>query len=479
LKEVIQIHKMEEVAIISSSSDSNIYVIDPRNGTQLAVFKNNTSGPNGIAIISSRLSTGGIAGPGDLIVSTQNKGLALHFWRWGQEQPAYKCHTPEKIACLTVTTGGFFCLGGSLSGTIHVWEVGTGSLVSSFEAHYRAVNCVTMAGANSDRLITGGEDALVRAWTLADLLEEEGTPPKPQWSGNAHSLPVTVLVPTPTLSRLVSASMDRTAKVWEVSSGQMIFSITCRSSLRSLVLDPLGSQVYLGGSNGDIFEMDLNIAAVKVNAPHAATNLASGGASKESLQLLKGHSTAVTSIAFSRQQSYLISTSEDGCTKVWHPQSRQCIKTFTLHKGASSQVLLVPRPAEIFSLDQQSLSSSRKKTTLPTPFQPFKKYKRTSPTKTSKQKSSEHLAVDHFLDSIPCFVGNVPDQHFFKIQTNMEQRCSSFLQKDQPHQNIAVDQNVEEALPAVKELQVELQRLKDENTRWQKVNTELMKKFVS
>ncbi|CAM9169782.1 unnamed protein product, partial [Heterosigma akashiwo] len=52
--------------------------------------------------------------------------------------------------------------------------------------------------------------------------------------------------PLPGASRVVSVSLDRTAKVWELGSGGCVLSVTCGAGLRALAADPAGRFLYLG-----------------------------------------------------------------------------------------------------------------------------------------------------------------------------------------------------------------------------------------
>lgn len=112
---------------------------------------------------------------------------------------------------------------------MYVWEVSTGNLLNVWPAHYSKVNQVVFTDDDSF-LISGGEDAIIKVWNLADLLEvfhhfffsllliilqaNAGTI-QPFCSWADHSLPISDLYigaggPN---GRLASVSLDRTCKV--------------------------------------------------------------------------------------------------------------------------------------------------------------------------------------------------------------------------------------------------------------------------
>jgi hypothetical protein len=73
-----QVTMVREVFVATSSTDPTIAVVDPRSASQLAAYKNNLSGPGGVANIQSRNSRGAPAN--GFLVGSQMGKQALHFW---------------------------------------------------------------------------------------------------------------------------------------------------------------------------------------------------------------------------------------------------------------------------------------------------------------------------------------------------------------------------------------------------------------
>jgi pre-rRNA-processing protein IPI3 len=57
---------------------------------------------------------------------------------------AMQCHAPEKIGPLAVSDDGSLCCGGGVSGRLYLWEVGSGALVRSWDAHYKVYTTCCM-----------------------------------------------------------------------------------------------------------------------------------------------------------------------------------------------------------------------------------------------------------------------------------------------------------------------------------------------
>jgi pre-rRNA-processing protein IPI3 len=107
-------------------------------------------------------------------------------------------------------------------------------------------------------LYTGGEDALVKAWNVLDLLalgrDEAMLKPLVVW--NHHTLSITALCPAQgNLARVASASVDRTAKILDVGSGSCLASIALPAAVNTVCLDPSQRLLFAGTADGIIHKV--------------------------------------------------------------------------------------------------------------------------------------------------------------------------------------------------------------------------------
>jgi len=148
-------------------------------------------------------------------------------------------------------------------------------------------------------------------------------------------------------TRLASASVNKTIKIWDAASG------ACLQTLEG----------YSGSVNSVAFSYDsMRLASASDDNTVKVWDAASGAC----LQTLEGHIGSVTSVAFSHDSTRLASASHDSTVKVWDAASGACLQTldigrplFTLSFNASSSGLLT----EIDAISFSSASSSNIATT--------------------------------------------------------------------------------------------------------------------
>ena len=101
--------------------------------------------------------------------AAQNSKGALHAWTWGREQPALRCFTAEPLCALAASADGAFAVGGTASGTLLLWQTGSGKLLRTWPAHHKAVSALAFAPDGS-WLASGGDDTTLCVGSLAGAL---------------------------------------------------------------------------------------------------------------------------------------------------------------------------------------------------------------------------------------------------------------------------------------------------------------------
>lgn len=67
---------------------------------------------------------------------------------------------------------------------------------------------------------------------------------------------------------------------------------------------------------------------------------------------LEGHTGNVTAVAWQNEGKWIVTSSEDGCLKIWDPRSPKAAQRNFDHKAAVNDVVIHPNQGELISCDQ-------------------------------------------------------------------------------------------------------------------------------
>jgi len=238
------------VAVTAGSGveDGPVHVWDVGTGTAIATLKGNMSDCHAIAFAK------------DLVVASQRTKNQVLVWRWTKDQPLLRFGVPERLTAVALSKSGRLCAGGGSSGKTFLWEVSTGELLRVWDAHYGRV-CKLLFTDDDEMLLTAGDDAAVNVWrTQALIRASSDTTLTARHCWTAHTLPITdVACGTLGGSRgwVATCSLDHTCKVWNLTDGSALFSVTCPSPLRSIAFTANDTRIAAGASDGRIYVLDL------------------------------------------------------------------------------------------------------------------------------------------------------------------------------------------------------------------------------
>jgi WD40 repeat protein len=244
-----------------------------------------------------------------------------------------------------VTVGG-----SQILGNVMVWDRNTQELLQFFTGHSLPITCFDIS-ADGKTLVTGGGDGLAILWDL-----ETGLPIQ-YYSG--HLLEIRDIEFTSDESRIITCSVDTTIRVWDVESGNTVriisglgneFTSISVESENPWVLSaekelPLNVGVrkgrgrlwnYLNGQQLSNYPdpttsyIGMNLGIVELT--HDNRSFAAGFigpndsylltiwdvTSGELLQEFEGHSGEINSIAFSLDDSYVLTGSDDETVTLWN-----------------------------------------------------------------------------------------------------------------------------------------------------------------
>uniref|UniRef100_A0A673WXB0 WD repeat-containing protein 18 n=1 Tax=Salmo trutta TaxID=8032 RepID=A0A673WXB0_SALTR len=235
----------------------------------------------------------------------------INVWEMQRkDQLQQKIVCPGIVTCLTASPNGLYLVAG-IAEAIYFWEVSTG---------------------NFSHFISGGKENLALVWSLASVVQLDlSLTPEPRHDLCRHSLPITdihcgLMGPQ---SRVATASLDQTVKLWELSSGEMLLSVLFDVGIMSVTLDPCEYyHLFCGGSDGGIFQVG--------DLPFHSTL----------------HRKLVTCLSVSMDGTLLLSGSHEETIRLWDIQSKQSIRSIN-HKGPVTNALIIPAPANMFLPDSR------------------------------------------------------------------------------------------------------------------------------
>eukprot|EP01137_Pigoraptor_chileana_P002879 Opistho-2@42333 len=329
---------MEEVALLASRADEQLFLYDLNSGTLLSTYK----GMAGCA-------THCVSALGhQLFIASPVDKPAVIGWCWQKDVPLYKNPVLEKISALVATPDGNFILAGTYSGRFLVWQTCNGNLHVAFDAHYRAITAIAISD-DGFHCVTGGEDSVVNVWRLASILSsvsDGDMSVKPLFTLTEHSLPVTSVRCGlgGMRSRVYTSSLDRTCKVFELTTGTLLASFSFPSSINCVTTDTAELRLFAGAADGNIYHLPL----------HGQGGLGAGGAlgaahGDAEHGLMAGSGAPIGSVAISHDGVLLLAGDDSGKVNAWHVSSGQVLRSFPELKGAVSACVVLPKPHDLFN----------------------------------------------------------------------------------------------------------------------------------
>ncbi|KAJ5231800.1 uncharacterized protein N7469_006388 [Penicillium citrinum] len=266
---------------------------------------------------------------------------------------------------------------GSEDTTIKIWDWELGELERTIKGHTRAVLDVDYGGPRGGTLLAScSSDLNIKLWDPADDYKNIRTLP-----GHDHSVSAVRFIPSGAAGSpmsgnlLVSASRDMTLKIWDVTTGYCVKTLSGHAAwVRDVVPSPDGRFLFSAGDDrvarlwdvssgetkatflGHEHNIECVALAPSTTYPHlsplagykkpppassSAEFVATGGRDKiirlwdargNLLKTLIGHDNWVRGLVFHPGGKYLISVSDDKTIRCWDlTQECKCVRTIEAH----------------------------------------------------------------------------------------------------------------------------------------------------
>lgn len=267
--------------IISSGDDGTTRVHNAANGNLIASY----SGLGG-TISSSAVSADSTA----FVVGTSDRNVVLRNLVNGTLLGQFAGHTGS-VNGVAINTSGNRIVSGDNDGIAIVWDVPSVSQVQTLTGHTAAVNSVAFSTANQAIVVTGSDDQTAKIWnaTTGALLLTLAPVFQNGQLVSGHSNSVTSVAFSPDGTRVATASVDRTAKLWDTATGAEILTFTGHNDrLTSVAFSPDGTQVITGSGDGTARIWSVATGAQVRALQPCASSISSVAFSPDGTQVLLG-----------------------------------------------------------------------------------------------------------------------------------------------------------------------------------------------
>lgn len=308
------------------------------------------------------------------------------------------------ITSLKFTHDNAKLVSGSADKSIRIWNAADGAVAGRIDTP-AAVTALTL-NQDSTQIFSGGADNLVRAWTTPTATKQLATAgipvvaiatsPDKKWlavptadgkidlidlatgqvakSFTGIAGAVTTVSFAPNSARLIAGGADKTVRVWDVASGQPVAVLQGNGeAVTAVSLHPNGNQAASGTADGKlaIWKLDVpaaqplagdngqapTVVAVSLDGKKLATAAVVDG--KQAIQIrdipggvtqtLLGHEGPVTALAFSPDNSRVVSGSADKTARIWTLGDSKEVAKFAGHPNTVTAVAFSANGQQVVS----------------------------------------------------------------------------------------------------------------------------------
>jgi WD40 repeat protein len=201
-----------------------------------------------------------------------------------------------------------------------------GPLLRTLEGHTDKVTAVAILPDGLSAL-SASDDKTLRLWDLTngDVLR----------TFEGHELDVSGVAITPDGHRAVSASWDYTLRVWDITTGEALRTLEGHASaVLAVAITPDGRRALSASTDKTLKLWDL--------------------ASGECLRTLEGHADEINAVAISPDGQRAVSASKDKTVKVWNLDSGETLQTLEGHTEAVTAVTISPDGLRAIAMSSDS-----------------------------------------------------------------------------------------------------------------------------
>ncbi|XP_037093242.1 lissencephaly-1 homolog [Pollicipes pollicipes] len=286
--------------LVSASEDATIKVWDYESGDYERTLKGHTDSVQDIALDHT----------GSFLVSC-SADMSVKLWSFSGHYECIKTmHGHDhNVSSVTFLPAGDFIVSSSRDKVIKMWEVATGYCVRTFAGHREWVRMVRVHP-DGQLMASCSNDQTVRVWLIntkeckVELRDHEHVvecvawAPQSAWPQISEGAAGDEKKSPHHGPLLASGSRDKTIKIWDVGSGQCLFTLIGHDNwVRGLVFHP-GGQFLLSASD----DKTVRVWSLKARRCH---------------RTLEAHQHFCTSLDMHASAPFVVTGSVDQTVKVW------------------------------------------------------------------------------------------------------------------------------------------------------------------
>ena len=234
----------------------------------------------------------------------------------------YEGHS-DLLNSVAATEDGLWLATASKDHTAIVWRYDAATdkftLYAKYVGHSAAVTAVGFPNINlkgyPEYILTGSNDLTVKKWTIPKPTTNDTLPhtiKNSDYTRHAHEKDINALSVSPNDSIFATASYDKTCKIWDVNTGNLVATLANhKRGLWDVSFCQYDKIIATCSGDKTIKLWSLDTFTV--------------------LKTLEGHTNAVQRCLFINKQHQLVSTGADGLVKLWDCASGECLKTLDGH----------------------------------------------------------------------------------------------------------------------------------------------------
>ena len=257
---------------------------------------------------------------------------SIHLWETVSGRKIMTLHTYTAWVWAVVFAphpqhlGEYILVSADDNSEVKLWNLTTGDCLNTLVGHTLAV--LGLAVSHDGRwLASSSQDATIRIWDLQQLDQ----PPRIL---QGHQYRVWSVAFSLDDQTIVSSGEDCTIRLWTLSG---ICYQTLQAHTDWVKRFSFSSDGRLLASSS--YDQTIRIWQVERSYDSASSRLR---LTEPCLQVLQGHTSALTGLSFSPDGRYLASSSHDHLVKLWDVEAGQCLKTLKGHKNRLWSVAFSP-----------------------------------------------------------------------------------------------------------------------------------------